>query len=100
MSNEFVKQMQVVSVTPGTLQFNGIQLATIAMQAVDGTCSMTFTTNMADPLSQYVAGTALWVRFDDTQPTMTIPSIGAPASESTASVITATVENIGAPQAQ
>lgn len=100
MANEFVKQMQVASITPGVLQFNGIQPAAIALMAVDGTCSMTFTTNMADPLAQYAVGTALWVRIDDTQPTMTIPPVGAPASESTASVITATVENVGAPQAQ
>ncbi|KVT62178.1 hypothetical protein WK54_07665 [Burkholderia ubonensis] len=100
MANECMKQMQIVSVTPGTLQFNGIQPATIALGAVDGTCSMTVTTNMADPLSQYTVGTTLWVRIDDTQPSMSIPAVGQPASESTAAVITATVENIGAPQAQ
>ncbi|RQQ54299.1 hypothetical protein [Burkholderia stagnalis] len=100
MANEFVKQMQVVSLTPGVLQFNGIQPATIALVAADGTCSMTFTTNMADPLSQYAAGTMLWVRIDDTQPSMSIPLVGQPASENTAAVVTATVENVGAPQAQ
>lgn len=100
MANEFVKQMQVASLTPGVLQFNGIQPATVALQAMDGTCSMTFTTNMADPLTQYAVGTTLWVRIDDTQPSMTTPAVGQPASESTAAVTTATVENIGAPQAQ
>ena len=100
MANEFVKQMQVASVASGALQFNGIQPATVALTAIDGTCSMTFTTNAADPLAQYAVGTALWVRIDDTQPSMSIPPLGQPASENTASVITATVENIGAPQAQ
>ncbi|HHX4053952.1 MAG: hypothetical protein ACN6QT_36425 [Burkholderia contaminans] len=100
MANEFVKQMQVASLTPGALQFNGIQPAVVALQAVDGTCSMTFTTNMADPLAQYAVGTTLWVRIDDSQPSMAIPTVGQPASENTASVVTATVENIGAPQAQ
>ncbi|WP_321921712.1 hypothetical protein [Burkholderia sp. BCC1998] len=95
-----MKQMQVASITPGVLQFNGIQPAVIALAAVDGTCSMTFTTNMADPLSQYAVGAMLWVRIDDTQPSMSTPPVGQPASENTAAVITATVENIGAPQAQ
>ncbi|HEM7879085.1 TPA: hypothetical protein U2L31_005511 [Burkholderia contaminans] len=100
MANEFVKQMQVASLTLGALQPTGIQPATLALAAVDGTCSMTYTTTAADPLAQYAVSTMLWVRIDDTQPTMGIPSIGQSTSESTASVITATVENDGVQQAQ
>jgi hypothetical protein len=101
MASEFIKAVQVASVTPGTLQSNGVQPATVAFSAVDGTgFQASVMVNVSDALAQYAVGTPMWLRIDDTQPSMTIPPVGAPASESTATVITATVENLDAPLAQ
>lgn len=101
MANEFIKAVQVTSITPGPLQSNGTQPCAVLLTAVDGTgFSATIMSNASDAISQYAVGTPMWIRIDDTQPTMSIPAVGAPTSESTASVVTATVENMDAPLAQ
>ena len=101
MATEFVKAMQVASVVPGVLQSNGTQPSTVNLIAVDGTgFAAAITVDLADALAQYAVGTPMWLRLDDTQPVMTMPPLGGAASENTAAVITATVENVDAPAAQ
>lgn len=97
MAMEFIRKLQVVSAYPGTLQSTGIQPAAITLG--DGSpFSVVVNTDMSDPLTVLV-GTSVWVRIDDTDPGVSIPAPGVATSESTAPVITATVEQIAPPTA-
>ena len=99
MANEFIRALQVVSVNFGPLQSNGLQPAAVVLGDTS-TFTVVINTDASDPVSQYAVGTPLWVRVDDTNPGVAIPPPAAAVSESTAPVITATVEQFDPPTAQ
>ena len=98
MAVEYITQLSFVSLTPGTLQPNGTQPATVLFASVDSPMTVSINTSMADPITS-ITGFA-WLRVDDTNPNVIIPTLGVSASESTAPVTTVTVQQMDAPVAQ
>jgi hypothetical protein len=94
---EFIAAMQFVSSVPGVIQPNGIQPVALTFTGVNSNMSCTINTDMADPITGLTG--AVWLRLDDTLPSMAIPAAGVAVSENTASVVTATVEQVAPPTA-